>query len=260
MKKNTLSNVIIFILLPVLIACTPLVLMAAASGENTSYDWYFKPNETHEQPALIPEATFLNEYKSVIALGNKDEKKLYLTFDAGYDNGCMADILDTLKEKKVSAAFFVDGNFVKNNAELVCRISSEGHVLGNHSLSHADMSRLTDFEKYKEQIRGWDKLVTEAGATPTIYFRFPCGRFSRQALDYNEKLGIKSVFWSFAYYDWDTAKQPDRQAALNKIISRTHNGAVLLLHSVSRTNADILGEYIDKMRADGYTFDSIANL
>jgi len=248
----------IFILLPMLAVGTPFAFTAFA-GKDISYDWYFKANNTHERPAVIPEAGFIKNYPDVITMG-ADEKVIYLTFDAGFDNGNMGKILDTLKEKKVPAAFFVDGNFVRSQESLVKRICDEGHVLGNHSLSHADMSTLTDFDKYREQIEGWNELVKAAGGTPTCFFRFPCGRFSETALKYNEKLGLKSVFWSFAYFDWDTKNQPDPDAALQKVLSRTHNGCVMLLHSVSETNAKILPKLIDRLRLEGYRFGSLEEI
>lgn len=258
MKKSTFQKMIVYILLPILVVSMPFVFSVFAQRA-PSYDWYFRPNETHARPELMPEAAFLSSYDSVITIG-PDEKVIFLTFDAGFDNGNMAKILDTLQEKKVPAAFFVDGNFVKTQESLVKRICSEGHILGNHTLSHADMSTLTDFQKYKEQIEGWNKLVTAAGGKQSDFFRFPCGRFSETALKFNERLGLKSVFWSFAYFDWDTENQPDRKAALNKILSRTHNGCIMLLHSVSSTNAELLPDLIDKLRSEGYQFKSLNDI
>ena len=258
--KQTIKCALLYVLLPVMLVTLPFAVQAFAAGDGTPYDWYFKPNGDHTQPEVLPEATFLKDFKNVLYLGPADVKVLYLTFDAGYDNGNTGKILDVLKEKNAPGAFFVDGNFVKSNPDLVKRIDAEGHLLGDHSLSHADMSSLSDFEKYKQQITGWEDLVKKAGTSPTKYFRFPCGRFSKRALEYNEKLGLKSVFWSFAYYDWDTNEQPGENAALAKMIERTHNGEILLLHAVSSTNAEILGEYIDKMRALGYRFGALTEL
>ena len=258
MKKTAFQNILLYILLPILVVSIPFVFTAFAENA-PAYDWYFKANNTHTRPELLPEADFLSKYPDVITMG-PDQKVIYLTFDAGFDNGNMDKILDTLKDKKVPAAFFVDGNFVKTQESLVKRICNEGHILGNHSLSHADMSTLTDFEKYKEQIEGWNELVKAAGGTPTNYFRFPCGRFSETALKYNEKLGLKSVFWSFAYFDWDTDNQPDKDAAMNKILSRTHNGCVMLLHSVSSTNVQVLPNLIDRLKSEGYEFKSLTEI
>ncbi len=254
MKRLIWLRVTVYVILPLLAVALPFAI--AQGKDTTTYDWYFKPNDTHQRPVLCPEATFLSNFPHAKAMG-KDEKVLYLTFDAGFDNGNMGKILDTLKTKNVTATFFVDGNFVKNEPDLVARIFKEGHLLGNHSLHHADMSKLTDFERYKEEIEGWNDLVRQAGASPSTLFRFPCGRFSESALSYNEKLGLKTIFWSLAYYDWDTEKQPDPTAAKEKILSRIHNGCILLLHSVSSTNAEILPDIIDALHTQGYTFSSL---
>ncbi len=246
-----------FILLPVIIAVIPF-LVFADSGDTAAFDWYFKPTNDNSQPKLIPEADFIDNY-NVISIGNADSKTLYLTFDAGYDNGYHELILDTLSQKNVKAAFFVDGNFVKTNPDIVKRMYADGHIVGNHTLKHPDMTTLTDYETYSKQITEWDKLIKELGLTPTGYFRFPSGRFSKRALEYNEKLGLTTVFWSFAYYDWDESDQPLHNSAKEKIYSRIHNGSVILLHSTSKTNCEILPDIIDRLRIDGYTFESLDN-
>ncbi|MBR5783387.1 MAG: polysaccharide deacetylase family protein [Clostridia bacterium] len=253
--KKTVIRSLFYIILPTILVSLPY---AFVNSKAPSYDYYFKAVEGNQRPEVCPEAAELLEHKDIITIG-PDEKKIYLTFDAGFDNDNMGKILDTLKQKGVSGAFFVDGNFVKSQPDLVNRICSEGHILGNHTLSHADMSTLSDFEKYKTQVVSWNDLVTEVGGTPTEYFRFPCGRFSETALQYNEKLGLKTVFWSFAYYDWDVNDQPDTQAALQKILSRTHNGCIMLLHSVSKTNAELLPTLIDRLQQQGYTFGSLSD-
>lgn len=246
---------IAFIILPVVIAAFPFLVLAD-TGINAPFDWYFKPTKDHSQPQVIPEADFIGDYNTIY-LGNPDEKTVYLTFDAGYDSGYHAEILDTLKDKGVHAAFFVDGNFVKTNPELVKRMANEGHLVCNHSKNHPDMTKYKSFAEYEKQITGWEQLVSELGITPSKYFRFPSGRFSRQALEYNEKLGLTSVFWSFAYYDWDEKNQPSESAAMEKIFSRMHNGAVILLHSTSQTNCKILPQVIDRLHSEGYTISSI---
>ena len=245
---------LIIILIPVIAAAFPFLVFAGT--DTAAYDWYFKPATDHSTPILCPEAQFLENY-DVIDVDTSGEKVLYLTFDAGYDNGYHKMILDTLFDKKVSATFFVDGNFVKQNPDIVSRMQKEGHIVGNHSKSHPDMTTLHDFNEYSKQITEWEDSVSALGLTPSKYFRFPMGRFSERALEYNKRLGITSVFWSFAYYDWDNDKQPTHADALDKIYSRVHDGCVLLLHSTSRTNAEILPQIIDKLRADGYTFKSL---
>lgn len=245
--------------IPALIITMVFLMSAGWSvSDTTAHDWYFQPNDTHTPPQVASEVPL--EGYSVLYGGGETEKKIAITFDAGYDNGYHTSILDTLKEKKVPAAFFLDGNFVKQNGQLVKRMAAEGHIVGNHTLNHADMTKLTDFATYREQIEGWNDLVTALGLTPSGYFRFPCGRFSARALDYNEKLGLTSVFWTFAYYDWVQEDQPAPQKALEKITSRMHNGCILLLHSTSATNAEILGTLIDQLRAEGYEIVSLEQL
>lgn len=246
-----------FIILPVIAAAFPF-LMLAGTKDTAPYDWYFKPTDDNTQPTVIPEADFIDDY-NVLYLGSADDKTLYLTFDAGYDSGYHTEILDTLKDKNVKAAFFVDGNFVKTNPDLIKRMYAEGHLVCNHTLKHPDMTRLTDFDTYSKQITEWESLISELGLVPTKYFRFPSGRFSNRALEYNEKLGVTTVFWSFAYYDWDEADQPTKSGAKQKIYSRIHNGAIILLHSTSKTNCEILPDVIDDLRMKGYAFESLTN-
>lgn len=246
-----------FIILPVIAAAFPF-LVFANTGDAAPFDWYFKPAQDNAQPQVIPEADFLDEYDTVY-LGSPDTPAIYLTFDAGYDSGYHERILDTLKEKNVKAAFFVDGNFVKSNPELVKRMDAEGHLVCNHSLKHPDMTKLLSFAEYEKQIKGWEELISGIGLTPRKLFRFPGGRFSKQTLEYNKQLGLTTVFWSFAYYDWDNDSQPTHETALNKIYSRVHNGAVLLLHSTSKTNCEILPQVIDGLHEKGYIFESLEN-
>ncbi|MBQ8894738.1 MAG: polysaccharide deacetylase family protein [Clostridia bacterium] len=245
------KDLMMFLAVPLLIVS--LLFMMSAGGSVTStegFEWYFKPNETHTQPEVIGEVDF--EGYDVLYCGNESEKKVSITFDAGFENGCHTPILDTLKEKGVQAAFFLDGNFLKQNEEIVKRMAAEGHIIGNHTLNHADMTKLTDLATYRQQVEGWNDILTGYGLTPSGYFRFPCGKFSERALEYNKQLGLTSVFWSFAYYDWVENDQPAPEAALQKIMSRMHNGCVLLLHSTSKTNTEILGTLIDRLRAEGY--------
>ncbi|MBQ8606082.1 MAG: polysaccharide deacetylase family protein [Clostridia bacterium] len=249
------KRLISIIIIPVVVAAFPF-LVYAGDSDSKPYDWYFKPTDDNTQPQLCPEATFLSDY-DVITVGNANEQTVYLTFDAGYDNGYHTKILDTLKAKNVKAAFFVDGNFVKTNPQLIKRMAEEGHLVCNHSLKHPDMSRIIDYNTYSKQITEWEALVNELGVKPQKYFRFPSGRFSKLAMDYNKKHSLTTVFWSFAYYDWDESEQPSESGALDKIYSRLHNGAVLLLHSTSKTNSEILSQMIDGVREKGYTFKSL---
>ncbi len=254
-----IKDAILFIATPLLIIGLLFGMTAGGSAAETDgVEWYFNPNQNHTQPEVVNEIPL--EGRDVLYCGDPQRKAVSITFDAGFDNGHHAKILQTLKEKQVHATFFLDGNFLKRNGSLVQQMAAEGHTVGNHSLNHADMTKLTDFATYSKQITGWNDLLAELKLQPSPYFRFPCGKFSARALDYNEKLGLTSVFWSFAYYDWVEKDQPDPDGALEKIMSRMHNGCVLLLHSTSATNAEILGTLIDRLRAEGYEILSLEEL
>jgi len=193
-------------------------------------------------------------------MGSPNEKKVYLTFDSGYENGCTAKILETLKQKGVKAAFFLDGNYLRRNPELVKQIAEGDHLICNHTLKHPDMAKFTDFEQYKMQLLEWEALAQQIGVKTSPFYRPPSGRFSELTLSFDKELGYKTVFWSAAYADWDPERQIPEQKALTIIKERTHNGAIVLLHSVSTTNAAILGAYIDWLLAEGYSFGSLNEL
>ena len=183
----------------------------------------------------------------------EDNKNIYLTFDEGYENGYTADILDTLKEKKVSAVFFVTYDYVQKKPELVKRMINEGHIVGNHSWSHPSVPTCSD-EGAKNEIMRLHNYVLENFNYKMTLFRFPMGEFSERTLAIAKNCGYESVFWSFAYVDWKTDNQPERSAALEKTTNCVHNGAIYLLHAVSKTNAEILGDFIDAIQNKGYTF------
>lgn len=181
-----------------------------------------------------------------------DEKKIYLTFDEGYEyNNNTAKILDTLKEKGVSAVFFVTGAYVKSRPDLVKRMINEGHIVGNHSWAHPDFTKKSVEQAYDDIKKLHDYVEKEFGYTMSL-FRFPTGTSSDRLLVLLKEMGYKSVFWSFAYADWDTSKQPNEKESLDLILKRAHPGAVPLLHAVSNTNTNILGQVIDGFREKGY--------
>jgi peptidoglycan-N-acetylmuramic acid deacetylase len=183
----------------------------------------------------------------------KDEKSVCLTFDEGYENGFTPAILDTLKEKQVRAVFFVTYDFAKDNGDLIKRMIDEGHIVGNHSWHHYSMDEL-DTETARKEVTYLHDYILDTFGYHMEYFRFPKGEFSERALGIVNELGYKSVFWSYAYADWDTASQPDESTAFTGICESTHPGEIMLLHAVSKTNADILGKVIDDIRQQGYTF------
>lgn len=194
-------------------------------------------------------------------LGNTDEKVLYLTFDAGYENGHTEAILDTLKQHDVKAAFFLVGNYVNRNSDLVRRMVEEGHIVGNHTMSHPNMSAIADKEAFRAELEGLETLFQDVtGKELPKYYRPPRGVYSEQNLQMAKDLGYKTVFWSLAYADWDNDNQPAEDAAIQRLLSRTHNGAVILLHSTSKTNALILDRLLTKWEEMGYRFETIDKL
>ena len=190
---------------------------------------------------------------SATAINEKD-RKITLTFDQGYENGYTSKILDTLKEKKVHAVFFVVQDYAEKNPELVQRMIDEGHTVGNHSVTHRSMPELSP-EECRQEVRGLQRYIKENfGYVPTL-FRPPMGEFSEQSLAITEECGNETMLWSFAYADWDVNDQPDPAEAKEKLIGAAHEGAIYLLHSVSETNAKILGDVIDGIRAEGFEFN-----
>ena len=194
-------------------------------------------------------------------LGDTTQKVLYLTFDAGFENGCTGKILDVLKKHDVPAAFFLVGNYLKTQPDLVRRMVQEGHIVGNHTMTHPDMSRIADETAFRKELEGLEALYREVtGQEMLKFYRPPQGVYSQENLEMADKLGYKTVFWSLAYVDWDQNKQPTKEQAFAKLLPRTHNGAVILLHSTSQTNADILDELLTEWEKQGYRFASIAEL
>ncbi len=183
----------------------------------------------------------------------EDGKNVCLTFDEGYENGYTAQILDTLKEKNVKAFFFCTYDYVEDNPELVQRMINEGHIVGNHTYRHYNLTE-KDIETASDEITILHDYVAQQFGYEMTYFRFPEGAFSEQTLALAKDLGYETLFWSFAYADWDTSAPPDPESAYEKITSSTHNGAIILLHAVCSSNAEILGRVIDNIREQGYTF------
>ena len=194
-------------------------------------------------------------------LGDTREKVLYLTFDAGYENGCTEQVLDTLKKHQVSAAFFLVGNYIERNADLVRRMVEEGHIVGNHTMHHYDMSKLSQKETFSRELTDLEELFRQpTGKELPKFYRPPQGVYSQDNLKMAKELGYKTVFWSLAYVDWLNDKQPTREEAFRKLLPRTHNGAVVLLHSTSKTNAEILDDLLTQWENLGYRFGTLEEL
>ena len=202
----------------------------------------------------------LKEYNAAY-MGDPGQKVLYLTFDAGYENGCTEKILDTLKKQDVKAAFFLVGNYIEKNADLVRRMAEEGHTVGNHTMHHPDMSAVSDPAAFAKELKDLEDLYRETtGKELAKYYRPPQGLYSEDSLRMAKDLGYQTVFWSLAYVDWNNDSQPTREQAFAKLLPRTHPGAVVLLHSTSKTNADILDELLTKWKEEGYRFGTMEEL
>lgn len=180
-----------------------------------------------------------------------DNSRIIITFDQGYENGYTSKILDTLKEKHVSAIFFLTGDYAKKEKALVRRMIDEGHVIGNHGMTHAKLPDLSP-DELKEEVMSLHQYVLDEYGYEMQYFRYPCGEYSESTIEQLQKLGYKTLFWSFAYVDWKTDSQPSPETGFKKLTESAHGGEILLLHSVSSTNAQILGDVIDNLRAKGF--------
>ena len=229
---------------------------------DTSADgnWGLSFQQEGQAPVTNVTAEFLSQYDGYY-MGDSSEKNLYLTFDAGYENGYTAGILDVLKKHDVKAAFFLVGNYLKTSPELVKRMVSEGHTVGNHTYSHPDMSAISTEDAFREELSKLEeeyKSVT--GKEMLKYYRPPQGKYSEANLKMAKDLGYRTIFWRLAYVDWYESDQPTKEEAFNKLIPRVHPGAIVLLHSTSKTNAEILDELLIKWENMGYKFKSITEL
>ena len=218
----------------------------------------------NSQPPVTEQERLINKYGGISidrSVNDGSEKKvLYITFDCGYENGNVERILDTLKSENVCAAFFLLDNIIQKNTDLVTRMAEEGHLVCNHTKNHKNLCGET-YENIKKDIYSLEDIYRDlTGREMEKFFRFPEGRYSEAALCSVEKLGYKSVFWSFAYEDWDEKSQPDEAKAIAKILSNTHNGAIILLHPTSSVNASILPTVIQEWRKMGYEFGSLRDI
>lgn len=234
----------------------------AGQSINTSADgnWGLSFQQEGAAPIANASAEYLAKYDGYYA-DITDQKVLYLTFDAGYENGYTAKILDVLKEHEVPAAFFLVGNYIESSPELVERMVSEGHIVGNHTYTHPDMSEISTEEAFKEELTKMEEAYEKVtGKKMQKYYRPPQGKYSENNLRMAQKLGYKTIFWSLAYVDWYESDQPTKAEAFDKLLPRVHPGAIVLLHSTSKTNADILDELLTKWEDMGYEFKSIKDL
>ena len=251
------------------LCCCICVLMVCfclpAGAEGDTYSWYCVHIKDHAQPSADQKLAFAEELGGYYVDhrhtdAGAEEKVVYLTFDAGYENGNVAKILDVLKEEQVTGAFFILGNLIRHDTALVKRMAEEGHLVCNHTLRHKDMSKMSNAD-FLAELQALERLYEEqTGEKMSCYYRPPEGKFSRQNLMCAHENGYKTIFWSFAYPDWDNNKQMEPEKAKKIILENIHNGAVMLLHPTSETNAEILGEVIRSLKEEGYRFGTLDEL
>ncbi len=227
-------------------------------GYNDKKSWWFKRNTDRTPPSAQGEIN-ISQYDAYY-IGDVSRKVIYLTFDEGYENGCTSEILDILKQNDVKAAFFVTKSYIKSEPELIIRMTEEGHVVGNHSVTHPDLTTKTDDEIAYElnDCAEYYKEITGVDMPP--FFRPPEGAYSIRTLQKTQELGYKTIFWSLAYKDWLVDDQPGKQAAYDSFVNYTHNGCITLLHAVSTSNTEALDEAIKELKSQGYTFESLYRL
>ncbi len=231
--------------------------MAQNSHEKKSHSYGVAKNGKPNEISINTQRYFEENSFNAFCLDMKSKDKvLYLTFDCGYENGYTERILDVLKEKKVNAAFFCTLPQVKENPDLIKRMINEGHIVGNHSVTHPSFAEISTTQ-ITEEIKGMEKYLKYTFNYSEPFFRFPKGEYTENALTFVDSLGYTSVFWSLAYADWDLDNQKGEQYAFEKVVSRLHPGAVILLHSVSPDNANALDDIIEEARKQGYKFMSL---
>ena len=236
-----------------------VLLGTTASADERRINWHYKSKNDNSRPEILGGCNV--ELGNSLFLGNEGDKTVYLTFDAGYSNENVEKILDTLKTHDIKAAFFILPGIIKNSKETVQRMIDDGHLICNHSTSHGDMSKITDIDKFERELSGIETLFYDTyGEEMSKYFRPPEGAFNEKTLSFCEELGYTPVFWSFAYADWDNAKQPNPEKSKSKILSQLHDGCVFLFHPTSKTNADILDDVICEIKSRGYDFGTLDEL
>lgn len=234
---------------------SPKTIPTAAEG-----NWGLSFQQDGEPPVANASFEELKKYNAYYA-EDTSEKKLYLTFDAGFENGNTPAILDALKKHDVKATFFVVGTYIKDNPDLIKRIHEEGHLIGNHTYHHPDMSQISTKESFHKELKDVEtEYKNVVGEEMTKFYRPPQGKFNETNLQMAKDLGYHTFFWSLAYVDWYENDQPSKEEAFQKLLGRIHPGAIVLLHSTSKTNADILDELLTKWEEMGYKFASLETL
>lgn len=241
------------------ILCLFTISLFLVTTKVHAYGWGFTRNDNHASPDIGSYASIIEGTNSYY-LGDVSKKVLYLTFDAGYDNGVLDEIIKVLDEKKIHASFFITGDFIKRFPDLVIKLESHGHLLCNHSYSHKSINKMSK-EELKADLEKIEKAYYDlTNKELAKYFRPPKGDFDKESLLYLSNLGYKNIFWSMAHYDWDVNKQMSVEKTCSIVLNNLHNGAIMLMHSVSIANARSLPIIIDKAISEGYTFELLTAL
>lgn len=244
----------------VLARCTQPKEKPKAVPTSAAGNWGLSFQEDGKTPVTDVSSEELAKYNAYYAK-QTNEKVLYLTFDAGFENGNTPTILDALKKHHAPATFFVVGNYLNTSPELVKRMVDEGHIVGNHTYHHPDMSQISTKDAFEKEIMDVETKYKEiTGKEMTKFYRPPQGKYSKSNLQMAKDMGYHTFFWSLAYVDWDQNNQPSREEAFDKLLRRVHPGAIVLLHSTSSTNGQILDELLTKWEEMGYTFRSLTEL
>lgn len=221
--------------------------------------WWLKRNENHQTPE-VSDYIDLSKYDVYYVNPKCKKKKIFLTFDCGYENGFTPKILDVLKKQKIVAAFFVTKPFIREGRELVRRMKKEGHIVGNHTVHHKSMPTLSDRDNKQEIIDCAEYCKEATGYEMDHFIRPPMGEYNEKTLKLTKSMGYKTIFWSMAYVDFDVNKQPGKQYVVEHFKKYTHNGAIPLMHNVSQSNAEALDEVITNLKKEGYQFESLKKL
>lgn len=232
-------------------------LATPASGSASSENWGLGFGQEGTQPTGNATVEELKKYNTSY-VGSNTEKVIYLTFDAGYENGNTEPILDALKKHNVTATFFVVGHYLESAPELVKRMVTDGHFVGNHTYHHLDMSSISSKESFEKEMKDVENKFQEITGTQLArFYRPPQGKYNQKNLEMAKEMGYHTFFWSLAYVDWYQDKQPSKEEAFKKLLGRIHPGAIVLLHSTSKTNGEILDELLTKWEEMGYTFRTL---
>ena len=221
--------------------------------------WWLKRNENHQTPE-VSDHIDLSKYDAYYVNPKCKKKKIFLTFDCGYENGFTPKILDVLKKQKIVAAFFVTKPFIRELRVLVRRMKKEGHIVGNHTVHHKSMPTLSDRDNKQEIIDCAEYCKEATGYEMDHFIRPPMGEYNEKTLKLTKSMGYKTIFWSMAYVDFDVNKQPGKQYVVEHFKKYTHNGAIPLMHNVSQSNAEALDEVITNLKKEGYQFESLKKL